>query len=120
MLRILRSTVFDAQYTAKTRSIRQIQRACVIVSTRDVTQCVRSLNFNSYLRKTTYFLWQMDSDPDLFTEDSLIQVKLSGDGARFSRTSNFILLSFSFPSLGLDVLSGRGISVSMYIVQYTM
>ena len=58
----------------------------------------------------------MESDPDRFTEDSPIQVKLSGDGARFSRTSNFILLSFSFPFLRSDVLYGRGKSDFIYIV----
>ena len=50
----------------------------------------------------------METEPEKFADSSPIQVKLSGDGARFSRTSNFILLSFSFPSLKSDVLSGRG------------
>lgn len=50
----------------------------------------------------------METEPEKFADSSPIQVKLSGNGARFSRTSNFILLSFSFPSLKSDVLSGRG------------
>ena len=58
----------------------------------------------------------MESDPDAFTEGSPIPVKLSGDGARFSWTSNFIVLSFSFPFLRSDVLSGRGKSDFMNIV----
>lgn len=57
----------------------------------------------------------MESHPDVFTDEKPIKVKLSGDGARFSRTSNFILLSFSFPSLRSDVLSGRGKSVYVIV-----
>ena len=37
-----------------------------------------------------------------------VLVKLSDDGARFSRTSSFILLSFSFPQLSSDALSASG------------
>ena len=86
----------------------------------DMTQCVCSLNFNPHLHKITYYFWQVKSDPDIFNEDSPIQVKLSGDRARFSRTSNFILLSFSFPSLRSNVLSGRGTNVVTYNVLYIM
>ena len=37
-----------------------------------------------------------------------ITVKLSGDGAKFSSTSNFVLLSFSFPQCNTEALSGSG------------
>ena len=36
-----------------------------------------------------------------------VAVKLSGDGAQFSRTSSFVLLSFSLPSLSDNMLSGH-------------
>ena len=35
-------------------------------------------------------------------------MKLSGDGARFTRSSNIVLLSFVFPELQENVLSGIG------------
>ncbi len=38
---------------------------------------------------------------------SSVQVKFSGDGARFTSAS-YVLLSFSFPSLSTDVLVGSG------------
>ena len=37
-----------------------------------------------------------------------VMVKLSGDGARFSSTSSFTLLTLSFPEIATDVLSGAG------------
>lgn len=40
--------------------------------------------------------------------DSVL-VKLAGDGARFSSASNFVFLTFSFPSLASDVLAASGI-----------
>ncbi len=39
---------------------------------------------------------------------SSIHVKFSGDGARFTRSASYVLLSFSFPSLSTDVLAGSG------------
>ena len=42
------------------------------------------------------------------TTTTSIKVKFSGDGARFSRSSNMILLSFSLPELRDEVLSGAG------------
>ena len=38
-------------------------------------------------------------------------VKLSGDGARFSKSSSFVLVSFSFPNLASNVLSASGMLV---------
>ena len=45
-------------------------------------------------------------DADSITDP--IEVKISGDGAPFSRTSSFVLLSFSLPSLQRK-LSSEGI-----------
>lgn len=39
---------------------------------------------------------------------SSVQVKFSGDGASFSKSTNYVLLSFSFPSLCKNVLAGVG------------
>ena len=41
-------------------------------------------------------------------EERTIMVKFSGDGARFSRSSNIILFSFSLPELQNNALSGAG------------
>ena len=38
----------------------------------------------------------------------LSSVQRSGDGASFSKSTSYILLSFSFPSLCKDVLAGTG------------
>ena len=68
--------------------------------------------------KITCFLWQMESHPDVFTDEKLINVKLSGDGARFSWTSNFILLLFSLRS---DVyLEEVKVSMCRYIVHISV
>ena len=37
-----------------------------------------------------------------------MEIKFSGDGAKFSRGSSYILFSFSFPSLCSNVLAGTG------------
>ena len=37
-----------------------------------------------------------------------IQIKFSGDGTSFSKNTNYVLLSFSFPSICEDVLAGTG------------
>ena len=41
-------------------------------------------------------------------EGEKVKVKLSGDGARMSRASNFILLSFSILQSADDLLSSKG------------
>ena len=38
----------------------------------------------------------------------MVQVKFSGDGANFNKSGNYLLLSFSFPSICKDVLAGKG------------
>ena len=53
------------------------------------------------------FSMQMESVHDTFN-DSTIRVKLSGYGIRFSRTSNFVLLSFSLLADRAKILSGSG------------
>ena len=42
------------------------------------------------------------------TINSPVEIKLSGDGAPFHRSTSYILLSFSFPSLDAKSLSGTG------------
>lgn len=37
-----------------------------------------------------------------------VEIKFSGDGAKFSRHANYVLFSFSLPSLCSDVLAGTG------------
>ena len=38
-----------------------------------------------------------------------VTVKISGDGAKFSHSSSFVLLTFSFPELSNKALTGAGI-----------
>ena len=40
--------------------------------------------------------------------NSPVEVKISGDGAPFSRSSSYVLLSFSLPTLDVQSLSGAG------------
>ena len=59
----------------------------------------------------SHFLYtlQIRNDPDKFADRELeICVKFSGDGARFSSSSSFLLLSFSLPGTATNVLSGAG------------
>ena len=48
----------------------------------------------------------MASHPDGY-EDT-IQIKISGNGARMTRTSSFILMSFALLDLGDDVMAAKG------------
>ena len=41
-------------------------------------------------------------------QEKKVQVKIGGDGAKFSHTSSFIQFSFSFPGTAKNVLSGYG------------
>ena len=52
---------------------------------------------------------QMQINPSLIDQNTAIMVKISGDGARFSKSSNLILMSFSLPELQKNILSGAGI-----------
>ena len=45
-----------------------------------------------------------------------IMVKISGDGAKFSSSSNFLLLSFSLPGTTENVLSSAGTWMCTYII----
>ena len=55
---------------------------------------------------------------DEFHPGDTVAIKISGDGAQFSKTSKFILLSFSLPFLSNDALSGYGM-LQTYIVSST-
>lgn len=48
-------------------------------------------------------------EANLLQEGEKVKVKLSGDGARMSRVSNFILLSLSILQSEDDLLSSKGI-----------
>ena len=56
----------------------------------------------------------MEAYPEHFQESCIIKVKLSGDGAKFSKSSNFIILSFSLPVLKSKVLSGSGNGIILH------
>ena len=69
------------------------------------------LNNNSYMI-ISHILQIMDT-----SQPQTITIKLSGDGARFSKSSNIILLSFSFPGHQSDVLSATGITAETLPMQ---
>ena len=48
-----------------------------------------------------------------------VEVKISGDGAPYTRSSSFILLSFSFPQLQ-EKLSSHGISAISPTMKYKL
>ena len=58
------------------------------------------------------FVIQMDE----FHPCDTVAVKISGDGAQFSKTSKSILLSFSLPYLSNGALSGHGM-LQTYVVR---
>ena len=45
-----------------------------------------------------------------------VMVKISGDGAKFSKSSDFLLLTFSLPGTTENVLSSAGMYMYMYII----
>ena len=54
---------------------------------------------------------QIQINPSLIDQNTAIVVKISGDGARFSKSSNLILMSFSLPEIQENTLSGSGIII---------
>jgi hypothetical protein len=45
-----------------------------------------------------------------------VMVKISGDGAKFSSSSSFLLLTFSLPGTSENVLASAGTCTCTYIV----
>ena len=64
-----------------------------------------ALQTHTQINYYNYTYTQVD---DISSIASPVEVKIMGDGAPFSRSSSYILLSFSFPSLG-EKLSSEGI-----------
>ena len=62
-----------------------------------------SISFTSTLREHIKEL--LEKSPEL--KESTIQVKLSGDGARMSRTTNFMMMSFTLLQLNESVMSPK-------------
>ena len=50
----------------------------------------------------------LTQNPDFDTTNDKIKIKINGDGARMTRNSNFILLSFSILHTGESVMSSKG------------
>ena len=50
----------------------------------------------------------LKQNPDFDTTNDKIKIKINGDGARMTRNSNFILLSFSILQTGESVMSAKG------------
>ena len=62
------------------------------------------------------FYFQIESDEKL--KESVIKVKISGDGAKITRLTNFIIISFSILNAEDTVMSSKGmlLTVSVCIV----
>ena len=65
------------------------------------------LSFNSVLHERLHDVLQTNQDSD--SDNHTIKIKLLGDGARMTRNSSFILLSFTLLQGADDVMSARGI-----------
>ena len=50
----------------------------------------------------------LKSHPDHNVTDDPIKVKISADGAKMSRTTNFMIISFALLQAGKSVMSSRG------------
>ena len=61
---------------------------------------------------------QIQTNPSVIDQGVPIMVKISGDGARFSKSSNLILMPFSLPELQGNILSGAGILMQAHIELY--
>lgn len=62
----------------------------------------------------------MTKDPTAIKPDDPVRMKISGDGAKFSKSSNIILLSFSFPGFQQTALSGAGKQLYVAKPHHTM
>jgi hypothetical protein len=62
--------------------------------------------FGAY-RPLKEFICLLLSD-QMLIDDEIVRIKFSGDGASFSKSTSYVLLSLSFPSLCDDVLAGSG------------
>ena len=71
------------------------------------------VSFPEYLNSTLSHLRQSD-----YMLQSPIEVKISGDGAPFYRSTSFIILSFSFPPLDPDSLSSTGMPSLLLLLTY--
>ena len=67
---------------------------------------VKVSSLDSLLR--THIVEFLEKNPSFDIETDQIQIKLSGDGARMTRNSTFILLSFSILQTGECVMSAKG------------
>ena len=65
------------------------------------------LSFNSVLQERLHDVLQ--TNPDYDYDNHTNKIKLLGDGARMTRNSSFILLSFTLLQGADDVMSARGI-----------
>ena len=54
------------------------------------------------------YILKMTKDPSAIKKDDPIRLKISGDVAKFSKSSNIILLSFSLPGFQQTALSQAG------------
>ena len=73
------------------------------------------VEFHSYHMKSSQvvvfcvlIILQFERNPEQLSSQGSVYVKLSGDGARFSKSTSLIFLTFSFPFLAKDVLAGSG------------
>ena len=59
------------------------------------------------------FYFQIESDEKL--KESVIKVKISGDGAKMTRLTNFIIISFSILNAEDTVMSSKGMLLTVSV-----
>ena len=93
----------------KDGAYRPLKPALTTVIEHEVPAIVQLRSCSLFMNITVFILkLQIRNHPDRFADEEIC-VKLSGDGARFSSSSSFLLLSFSLPGLASNALSGAGI-----------
>ena len=83
----------------------QLNDICHIDPTPGIAEGAQ-MSFTGLLKARVQDLISRDQETDW--KEQPIQVKISGDGARMTRNSSFILLSFSLLQAGDDVMSSSG------------
>ena len=82
-----------------------LNRMCHVVATPGKAEGAQ-LSFNSILLERLEDF--IETNPDFDYDNQTIKIKLSGDGARMTRNTSFIILSFALLQGADDVMSARG------------
>ena len=84
----------------------ELNSLCHLEKLPGINNGVKVSSLNSLLR--THIVEFLEKNPSFDIETDQIQIELSRDGARMTRNSTFILLSFSILQTGECVMSVKG------------